>query len=118
MGTLRTRETEAHYTKLKAEGVLSHGCTLCLSPSIKEFGEWRIVENRFPYDLIADTHHMILPRRHATWEELTESELKEYEEIKDTYMQETYEFFIEPVNRQRSIPDHWHLHLITAKYTY
>ncbi len=116
MGTLRTPETEAAYTKVKEEGHLREGCVLCTIPSVKEFNEWRIIENRFPYDLIASVHHMILPKRHTA--ELSKSEQKEYEEIKETYMQPTYEFFIEPVNRQRSIPEHWHLHLITAKHTY
>ena len=118
MGTLRTPETEAAYTKLKKEGHLLEGCVLCTSPSVKEFNEWRIIENRFPYDLVASVHHMILPKRHVAEEEFTDSERKEYGEIKETYMQDTYEFFIEPVNRQRSIPEHWHLHLITAKYSY
>lgn len=118
MGTLRTRETEEAYTKLKAEGHLLAGCVLCASPSVKEFKEWRIIENRFPYDLVASTHHMILPKRHVDEFGLTEAEKAEYEEIKENYLQSTYEFFIEPVRRQRSIPGHMHLHLITAKYIY
>ncbi len=118
MGTLRTPETEAAYTKVKKEGHLLRGCVLCASPSVKEFTEWRIIRNDFPYDLIADVHHMILPKRHVTEEEFTESEKAEYKEIKDTYMQANYEFFIEPRHLQRSVPDHWHLHMITAKYSY
>lgn len=118
MGTFRTRETEAAYTKIKKEGHLENGCVLCMSPSIKEFKEWRIVENNFPYDLVASTHHMILPKRHVDEFGLTASEQAEYEEIKESYVQPTYEFIIEPVRRQRSIPAHMHLHLIIAKYTY
>lgn len=116
MGTLRTPETEAAYTKVKQEGHLENGCALCAAPSVKEFGEWRIVENEFPYDLVADVHHMILPKRHAA--ELSESEQAEFARIKEEYLQSIYEFFIEPVKRRRSIPGHWHLHLITAKHRY
>jgi len=114
MGTMRTPETEARYTREKQSGRLAER-VLCKSPSLKEFKEWRIIENRFPYDLVAEVHHMLVPKRHASDAELTASEQEEFEAIKEAYVQEVYEFMIEPARKKRSIPDHSHLHLLIAK---
>ncbi len=118
MGTLRTPETEAAYTAHKKAGGLTHGCVLCKSDSVKEFTSWRIIENQYPYDLVAKVHHMILPKRHVPLEEVSPEEWQEYQDIKASYIQDTYEFFIEPSTARRSIPEHWHLHLLISKHEY
>ncbi len=115
-GTLRTPETEDAYRRVKADGHLKDGCPLCKAESLKEFTEWRIIGNTYPYDLIAKVHHMLVPKRHASDSELTESEQKEFAEIKESYVSDTYEFMIEPVRKQKSIPGHSHLHLLISKH--
>ncbi len=116
MGTLRSPETEAKYDALKATGALTTTCPLCDErETIEEFKYWRIVENLFPYDAIARVHHMILPKRHASDDELSSEEKEEFDSIKESYIQQTYEFLIEPMRHRRSIPAHSHLHLIVAK---
>ena len=116
MGTLRTPETEAKYDAVKASGVMQKTCALCDDrTTLKDFTYWRVVENAFPYDQVAKTHHMAVLKRHAPIEELTANEHAEWEDIKHGYVFATYEFIIEPVPKQRSIPAHAHLHFIVAK---
>lgn len=115
MGTLRTRESDAHYKKLCAEGLLEGGCSLCRARTIREFSYWRIIPNAFPYDRIAKTHHLILPKRHAVEEHLTREEWDEWDRLKKGSVNAQYEYIIEPTLRTKSIPQHCHYHLLVVK---
>ncbi len=115
MGTLRTSETEAKYRAVKASGVMNDACPLCDErTSVKDFEHWRVIENLYPYDLVAKVHHMLVSKRHASDMELTDEEWEEFRSIKAGYVQEEYEFMIEPTWKQKSIPAHSHLHLLVA----
>ncbi|HWA31930.1 MAG TPA: hypothetical protein VG694_00540 [Candidatus Paceibacterota bacterium] len=113
--TFRTQEMNEKYDQFKAEGNLVKGCNLCEAPSLTEFNYWRIVDNRFPYDRVAKTHHMILPKRCVTEENLTDEEKAELKSLRAGYVNENYEFVIEPTAKMKSIPLHMHLHLIVSK---
>jgi hypothetical protein len=115
MPRLRTKKSEKKYHDLVKAGLLKHGCRLCQVSSLKEFTYWRIIRNDFPYDLIAKVHDMIVPKRHAKESELKEIEKKEYAKIKTTYLEAKYEFIVEPMMKLKSIPAHFHLHLIIVK---
>lgn len=115
MGHLRTKKSQATYFAYVAAGGLMGGCRLCEKKPIKSFTHWKIVENPFPYDKIAATHHMIVPKRHVQERKLSKKEMLDFQHIKDTYLHKTYEFIIESTYRKKSIPDHLHLHLILAK---
>jgi hypothetical protein len=118
MGRLRSRETDEAYIKLKESGALLTSCALCNAESIKEFSLWRIIDNRFPYDGIAEVHHMLIPKRHASEDELVSEERAEYEAIKRGYVNEHYEFTMDAVPRRKSIPAHAHTHLIVENKEY
>jgi hypothetical protein len=111
---LRTKKTFEKYKKARAEGILNHGCRLCQIKPIKEFKHWIIIDNEYPWDLIAKTNHMIVPKRHVTYNKLNQAEKKEFDLIKATYV-EKYELIVEATHRQKSIPDHFHVHLIILK---
>jgi diadenosine tetraphosphate (Ap4A) HIT family hydrolase len=115
MKTLRTREGEERYKGLIKNGYFNDGCKLCAKEPLKEFKYWKIVENAFPYDRIAEVHHMVLPKRHAKDLELTEEESQELDEIKYTYIHQSYSYILEATHHTRSIPDHFHLYLIITK---
>ena len=115
MGELRTPQSMAKYKKFVSEGLLSHGCVLCKAESIKEFENWRIVNNAFPYDRIAKVHHMIITKQHTSDASLTAIEKKEFEVIKIKYLHQTYEWILEATYKKKSVPEHAHLHLIIVK---
>lgn len=115
MARLRTEEGEERYKKLIDTGFLNGSCKLCEAPSVKDFTRWRIIRNEFPYDRIAKIHDMIIPKRHVTENNLSTEEKKEYGEIKASHVEGTYEYIIEPTLKLKSIPEHFHLHLIVAK---
>ncbi len=115
MGELRTKEGQARYEEYKAAGGLAGGCKLCEAPPLKVFKYWALVKNNFPYDKIAEVHDMLIPKRHVTEEELSQEEWHEFQQIKDEYIHKEYEFMIEATHRKKSIPAHFHLHLLVAK---
>lgn len=115
MGEFRTKKTHDEYIKYIAEGNLENGCNLCKALPIKEFEYWKIMDNLFPWDLVAKTNHIILPKRHAVYEKLTEEERKEFDLIKSEYIEKGYEFIVESTIKRKSIPTHFHKHLLILK---
>lgn len=115
----RTWRTEAMHAKYEEgrKGVISDGsCPLCEAPSKSEFKHWRIVENIYPYDAVASLHDMLVTKRHISKDnELTKEELDELHELKETVLNETYTFVMEALPRNKSVPGHYHLHLIVSK---
>src|SRR3989344_6742388 len=106
MGRFRYQKDEKHYKRLQKEGFLENGCKLCEKLPIKEFQHWRIIPNDFPYTRIAKLHHMVVLKRHVKEDELSQEEWMEYNQLKHSYINDNYEFIIEPTNRKKSIPAH------------
>lgn len=115
--TLRTKETERRYVEHKKRNHSSGGCTLCGQKAIKGFKYWKLVENDFPYDLIADPHHMLVIKRHTREEGITQDEWDEYERLKSGsgYINQNYTFIFESTRKTMTLPDHFHLQLIVVK---
>ncbi len=111
----RTKETQERYDTLRENGHLDNGCRLCDAKTLEEFTFWRIVGNMFPYDMISDVHHMLIPKRHVIETELTEEEEDELSEIKHTYLGKHYSYMLEALTGQKSIPEHLHFHIIVPK---
>lgn len=112
---LRTKEMPDLYRRRIEEGHLDGGCNLCGAVLIAEFENWRIIQNDFPYDRIAKTHHMIVPKRHVEEAEISEEGWQEYRELKSGYINDNYEYIFESTNHRKSIPAHFHLHLLETK---
>ncbi len=113
---LRTKETQEKYEERKKSHSFINECALCEKVEIIEkFKHWLLVPNAFPYDLVAETHHMLIPKRHTTYEKLTKEEREELELLKATHLEENYETIAENTNRRKTIPQHFHLHLIVFK---
>ena len=90
-------------------------CPLCSGEALTTFVHWKIMKNAFPYDGIARVHDMLVPLRHITEAELTKEQHQELFDIKHTYLNEKYEYIMEATNSVKSIPGHFHLHLIVTK---
>ena len=103
------------YQDLIASGALEGHCALCDAKPLKTFTLWKLIDNDFPYDLVATTHHMLVPLRHASDSEVTKEEWIEYQQIKQSFVQPEYEYILEATNKRKSIPAHFHVHLLITK---
>lgn len=111
--SFRTAKTEAKYQK---ELQSLKGCFICRRDLlIKEYKHWIIVGNRYPYDAVAQTHHMIAPKRHISkHEELSLEELSELNQIREKNA-DTYDFEMFNLPHRQTHPPHFHIHLIKYK---
>ncbi|MDE1874582.1 MAG: hypothetical protein KGI79_00060 [Patescibacteria group bacterium] len=116
MASLRSQTMDAKYREYKQAHAADGRCVICDKPPIASFKYWKITTNDFPYDVIARDHHMLVPLRHAAEGDLTIEEFAEFEEIKTTYANARYDYMIEATIRKKSIPAHFHLHLIVEKH--
>ncbi|CAN5746889.1 hypothetical protein BH11PAT2_BH11PAT2_01210 [soil metagenome] len=114
MASLRSPQAKKAYHDHTVTVLPGDPCELCEKTSLKTFTHWRIVQNQYPYDLIAETHHMLIPIRHITEDEITAEESKELLEIKNNSIGD-YNWIIESAHTNKSIPSHFHLHLIVGK---
>jgi len=115
MATLRLDETKAAYDAYQLEDEFKGACPLCNAPTVRTFTYWRVVKNRFPYDKIAGVHDMLVPVRHIIEKDITEEEWRELAHIKNEFVHSNYQFIIEATHKTKSIPAHFHLHLIVLK---
>ncbi len=113
MTNLRTLQMAQRYKDHRANNKDTTECVLCSAAPLEVFVYWKVVNNDFPYDRIAQTHHMILPLRHVKEEGLTQEERDELFAIKCDQLQE-YDYIQEGTQKTLSIPEHFHLHLIVS----
>lgn len=111
---LRSEKMQVKYDHHKATGIMERTCVLCDRTPSKSYQYWKIIPNHFPYDMIAKKHDMLLPLRHVVEDELTPKEIQELVEIKKTKLQD-YEFIFEPTAQNKSIPAHFHIHILVTK---
>ncbi len=109
---LRTEATNNKYLEF-IEINKKNNCIYCDKELfVREFQYWVILENRFPYDQIAELSHMLSPKRHVAREEdFTEEERLELLQIKETEMGD-YDLILESTQNTKSRPEHFHLHLL------
>lgn len=112
MPSLRTEAEDRRYDEFRHTAAFARQCALCADPGLKAFAHWKILKNNFPYDRVAVVDHMIVPIRHVHEAGLTTEELDELAEIKRTYIDANYDYILETTDRKKSIPGHFHLHLI------
>ncbi len=115
MPSLRTPESKRKYKEYQKALPVNDSCLLCEKEALVMFTYWKIVENSFPYDLIADTHHMLMPLRHVVEKDLTFAEVEELKKIKMEVVDEKYDYIIESTHNTKSLPSHFHLHIIVGK---
>ncbi len=111
--TLRTEHTQRRYDDFRTRKVAGD-CYLCRGETVREYRYWRILENEYPYDRIADTHHIVALKRHAPEHEMTAEERTEYERVRRD-LHTRYDMLFENTVRKKSIPGHHHLHAITLR---
>jgi hypothetical protein len=104
----RLAPTEQRYKNAKEGG---QTISLLDETPIKDFKYFKIIENSFPYDAIAKTHHMLVIKREcSTVSVMTQAEKDELEDIKISEFT-NYHCIIENY-QARSITAIWHVHLV------
>jgi hypothetical protein len=113
---LRTPPIEEAYHQYRASHDFDAHCPLCEKPAITQFVHWKIVPNDFPYDKLAKAHNMIVPLRHTVEADFTPEEVEELRQIKHRIMvSPEYDFVMEITEPHKTIPPHFHLHIIALK---
>jgi diadenosine tetraphosphate (Ap4A) HIT family hydrolase len=115
MASLRLPSSTRRYKQYQLKAAKVRGCFLCKKTPRQHFKYWKIVRNSFPYDQIARVHNMLVPHRHVSEQSLNRAELAELRAIKRTFVNERYDYVIESTEKNRSVPDHFHLHLIVGR---
>lgn len=115
--TWRSQVGQERYEAERAEKNSPDYCPLCEDPdaTIIEFTHWVILKNKFPYDAVAERHDLIMTKHHKTESEITTEEWDEFLELRNTYINDNYAFLTEALPNAKSVPGHFHLHLIIPK---
>jgi len=115
----RNWRTEAMHNKYEQERGASLDndlCSFCTETPELKFDFWYIKPNKYPYDGVAQRHDLLMPYRHVgNFEDLNADELNELSSLKSSTLNEKYTFIVEAMNKNRSIPGHFHFHLIEPK---
>ena len=113
---LRSKESSTAY-KLHQKSCGGYSdFTFCNIDSLKEWNYWRLVDCKFLYDLIADDHKMVVPKRiFSRLSEATPEEFAELEDIKTELANDYHTYLESAPNETRSVVTHYHLHCIKLK---
>lgn len=107
----RSPECAARYEMALKENKLK---PLLEEPRIQEWQHWVIIKNSYPYDLVFEVHDMLIPKRVASRNQLTQAERDELETIMEE-IQHNYDRQIINFPSLQSITDHFHIHLAVDK---
>lgn len=115
--SLRTQKIVKQYKqKHRKLGNTFRDVDLCKLKKVKKWKHWILVENEFPYDKIAQLHHMLVPlRKFPNEQDMTLEEWKELMNIKKS-LEKDYNAFLENSANNRTVSKLFHLHCI--KYLY
>lgn len=112
---LRFSKTQKKLEKFFEKGL--GGCFICDRLPKNKFKHWKIIRNNFPYDRLASKHDMLTTLRHVSLEsEFNAGEKAELVAIKEKILPKMdYDWIIENLPRKKSVPKHFHLHLLKHK---
>lgn len=110
---LRKPESEKKYRRFKEETNFTNPFVEIPQKILHSFTHWILIDNLFGYDLLAQTHHLLIPKRVFAEETgMTQEERAELTHIKKNYGG-TYDMYIENCSSIRSVYDHFHIHCIS-----
>lgn len=74
---------------------------------------WRVVENEFPFDKVAQRSWIVMPRRCvALWEKLTGAERSEFQRFRSEAQTYDIDAFLRVTPTNLSLPGHYHEHIL------
>lgn len=118
MAGFRSKEMEEKYAVFKRERPLKTDAPFAFdwqNEALEVFEHWALLPVPFYYDLVADEHHLLVPKRiFGSFAEMNTEEFAELKEIK-TKVGDRYSFILENFPSRLSVPSHFHLHFIKGK---
>lgn len=109
--SLRTHAGERRYQMAKRVGDRR---PLVDETRIKEWEYWALIENRFPYDMAFEVHHMLIPKRVVTEDKLNENERKELQKVL-AELSDEYDSYLVNFTSKQTVLDHYHIHMLIWK---
>lgn len=107
--SLRTPTTKIAYQAALAAGKMFDSTR---ATHLEEWTYWMLVENEYPYDLIASKHHLLVPYRPVkSRDELLYMEESELRNILRA-VTPNYDAYLENFPRHQSVQSHFHIHLL------
>lgn len=108
----RTPESSLVYKEALKNGAVAN---FAERPAVQDFKNWKIIDNEYPYDAIAAVHHMLVPKKKIEDPlQLSQEELEEYLLIRRIFTKD-YDVIWENTKTQKTVPEHYHVHLIKLK---
>jgi diadenosine tetraphosphate (Ap4A) HIT family hydrolase len=117
MASLRTKETAQKYRsdQLNKKWDPKSYSFDWKSNNIELFKYWALIPTNYPYDLVSEIHHLLVPKRiYPSYREVSKEERAELMDIKDI-LKGRYDFIIENLPSKITIESHYHLHFIKMK---
>lgn len=117
MASLRSKEVSERYKRDRVAGEWDTETYTFdwQNTALQEFTHWALVPSNYPYDLIAEVHHLLVPKRvFPTYREVNEEEYEELKSIKDK-LKDHYDFILENLPSKITISSHYHLHFIKMR---
>jgi len=92
-------------------------CELEAMVVITEFAHWRLIHNNYPYDEVAEIHHMLVPKDHVSFDDGVTVEAKEELMLINEEFEKNgkYDCIMQNYPIGQSQPQHLHYHLLTWK---
>jgi len=82
---------------------------------IENYGDWILVENDYPYDLLYKKHHLLIPRaRVGSFTQLNKISQRRYHTLL-AHLEDQYDLYFVNMAKGRTVPTHWHCHLAVWK---
>lgn len=117
MISLRTKKTAQRYKEdqLNKKWDPKSYCFDWEHVHLELFKYWALIPVNYPYDLIADIHHLLVPKRlFQSYREVSVEEREDLMKIKDK-LKDRYDFILENLPSKITISNHYHLHFIKMK---
>lgn len=78
---------------------------------IMDFGDWKLIKNKFPYDKLYRKHDLLIPSvRVKQFQDIPTLSQKRYHAIL-SQLEPYYDLYFVNMPSQRSVTTHWHAHL-------
>lgn len=106
--SLRKDKSELDYISNKKQA------TFLTDPRLKEWKNWFLVDNKYPYDMAFSVHHLLLPIREVPEADLSRDEKEELEEILKELSTQYHSRLVNYPSNQ-SVRYHFHIHLLKFK---